>query len=73
MTSSLSSNQKISKMKFCTRIEFCKIQEMGHLIAKKDGGLKLNFDLNFQFATYVTSIRFLSIQQSLTKIHAIEI
>jgi len=60
-------------MKFCTRIEFCKIQETGHLIAKKDGGLKLNFDLNFQSATYVTSIRFLSIQPSLTKIHEIEI
>jgi hypothetical protein len=55
-------------MKFGTRIEFCKIQETNHLIDKKDGGLKLNFDLNFQSATYVTSIIFLSIKPSLTKI-----
>jgi hypothetical protein len=56
-TSSISSNNKkwkISKMKFGTKIEFCKIQGTGHPLAKKDEGLKWIFYWNFQSATYVT-------------------
>ena len=44
----------MSKMKFGIKIKFCKIQGTGHLIAKKDRGLKWIFDQNFQSATYIT-------------------
>lgn len=40
---------KMSKIKFGIKIEFCKIQENGYLIAKINKGLKWIFDRNFQF------------------------
>jgi hypothetical protein len=78
VTSYLSSNKKklkISKIKFSTKIKFCKNLRTNNLIDKKDEGLEWIFDRNFQSTTYITCfvilVLFLSIQPSLTKQHAI--
>lgn len=47
---------KMMKMKFGTKMNISKIKGTGHLIAKKDEGLKYTFQINLKATTYFTHV-----------------
>jgi len=52
MSPSLSSHEKMKKIKFSNKIKFYNIKGTSHVIDKKDGRLKCVFQTNFKGTTY---------------------